>query len=78
MILVLDYGVGNLGSIVNMFRRAGADATTGSASSDIAAADHLVLPGVGAFDATSDRVKAYFARLAERPAYRRALAKDAG
>lgn len=34
--------------------------------------------GVAAFDATSDRVKAYFARLAERPAYRRALARDAG
>ena len=33
--------------------------------------------GVGAFDAVSDRVKAYFARLAERPAYQRALAREA-
>lgn len=34
--------------------------------------------GVAAYDATSERVKAYFDRLAERPAYRRALARDAG
>ena len=33
--------------------------------------------GVGAFDATSDRVKDYFARLADRPAYQRALAREA-
>lgn len=33
--------------------------------------------GVDAFSATSDRVKRYFARLADRPAYQRALAREA-
>lgn len=33
--------------------------------------------GVGAFDSVSDRVKAYFGRLADRPAYQRALAREA-
>ena len=33
--------------------------------------------GVGAFDETSERVKSYFARLAERPGFQRAIAREA-
>lgn len=50
MIAIVDYGVGNLSSVSNMFRRAGADARISSDPDEIAAADKLLLPGVGHFD----------------------------
>jgi glutamine amidotransferase len=50
MIVVLDYGVGNLASIVNMFRAAGATVRASSSAEDVRAAERLVLPGVGHFD----------------------------
>lgn len=49
--VVVDYGVGNLGAIVNMIRRAGGDAIIARAPEEIAKAQSLVLPGVGRFDA---------------------------
>jgi imidazole glycerol-phosphate synthase subunit HisH len=48
--VVVDYGVGNLASIVNMLRRLGAPALVSSDPTTIAAASRLILPGVGAFD----------------------------
>ena len=45
MIVILDYGVGNLGSIYNMFRKAGVEAVVSSEVSRIEGADRLVLPG---------------------------------
>jgi imidazole glycerol-phosphate synthase subunit HisH len=51
VIAVIDYGVGNVKSILNMLRRIGVDARPVSDSQSIRAADHLILPGVGAFDA---------------------------
>jgi glutamine amidotransferase len=50
MIIIIDYGVGNLGSIVNMFKKIGAKAEVSAHPDTIAQADKLVLPGVGAFD----------------------------
>jgi glutamine amidotransferase len=50
MIVIIDYGVGNLGSIANMFKKIGVVATISSDPTVIAQADKLVLPGVGAFD----------------------------
>jgi glutamine amidotransferase len=50
MIVVIDYHCGNLGSIVNMFRRLGVPSLASSRAEDIAQADQLILPGVGAFD----------------------------
>ncbi|MCZ8158976.1 MAG: imidazole glycerol phosphate synthase subunit HisH [Rhizobiaceae bacterium] len=50
MPVIIDYGVGNIGSIKNMFRKIGASASLGSTVDDIARAEMLVLPGVGAFD----------------------------
>lgn len=49
MIAIIDYGSGNLRSIANAFRRIGADARVTSDPQILAAADALVLPGVGAF-----------------------------
>jgi glutamine amidotransferase len=50
MIAIIDYGMGNVGSVLNMFRKVGASATISRDSRVIADAQALVLPGVGAFD----------------------------
>ena len=49
MIAIIDYGVGNLFSLCSSFQRIGAQAVVTSDPQVIAAADKLVLPGVGAF-----------------------------
>lgn len=56
MITVVDYGIGNLGSIRNMFKRIGAAAVITSDLEQIAAAEKLLLPGVGAFDNAMQRI----------------------
>jgi glutamine amidotransferase len=48
--LIVDYGVGNLLSVQNMLRKAGADARISSDPIEILSADKLLLPGVGHFD----------------------------
>lgn len=50
MIVIIDYGMGNIGSILNMLRRLGVQAMTSANASDILSADMLILPGVGSFD----------------------------
>ncbi|HEY6213189.1 MAG TPA: imidazole glycerol phosphate synthase subunit HisH [Vicinamibacterales bacterium] len=50
MIVIIDYDMGNLGSILNMFRKLGVDAAISRDAGDILRADKLILPGVGAFD----------------------------
>jgi glutamine amidotransferase len=50
MIIVVDYGMGNLGSIVNMFKKLGASVSIESDPDRIKVAQKIVLPGVGAFD----------------------------
>jgi glutamine amidotransferase len=51
MITIVDYGVGNLGSIVNMLKKVGAKAEASSDPDVLRKAEKLILPGVGAFDA---------------------------
>jgi imidazole glycerol-phosphate synthase subunit HisH len=51
MIVIIDYGIGNLGSIQNMFKKVGCnDVVISNDPSEIHAADKLLLPGVGSFD----------------------------
>lgn len=50
MIVIINCGLGNLGSIVNMLRKIGEEAIVSSNISDIKNADKLILPGVGTFD----------------------------
>jgi glutamine amidotransferase len=50
MIVIVDFGMGNLGSIRNMFHRIGAESVISGDAAIIARADKLVLPGVGSFD----------------------------
>jgi glutamine amidotransferase len=50
MVVIVNYGVGNLSSVQNMLRKAGAQALISSEPQDILTADKLLLPGVGHFD----------------------------
>jgi glutamine amidotransferase len=49
-VTVIDYGMGNLASVMNMLKRIGASATLTSDVAAIENAERLILPGVGAFD----------------------------
>jgi len=48
-IVIIDYGMGNLRSVQKAFEKIGHSATISSNPNEIAEADKLVLPGVGAF-----------------------------
>ena len=48
-VTIVDYGVGNLLSVTLAFEKAGAEVVMAETPEAIAAADRLVLPGVGAF-----------------------------
>ena len=50
LITIVDYGMGNLGSVENMFRRVGARARISADAAEVGGAEKLLLPGVGAFD----------------------------
>jgi glutamine amidotransferase len=50
MIGVVDYGMGNIASILNMFKKAGASARAIQAPNQMESCDRFVLPGVGSFD----------------------------
>jgi len=50
MMVIVDVGIGNLGSILNMLRKIEVEACISSKVSEIEKADKLILPGVGSFD----------------------------
>lgn len=50
MVVIVNYGIGNLSSVRNMLIKAGATASISSDPQEILAADKLLLPGVGHFD----------------------------
>ncbi len=50
MLVIVDYGVGNLVSIQNMFKKAGAAAIISGQEEDILKAEKILLPGMGHFD----------------------------
>jgi imidazole glycerol-phosphate synthase subunit HisH len=50
-VAIVDTGIGNFGSIGNALRRAGAASFLAGDAGAIEAASHIVLPGVGSFDA---------------------------
>ena len=56
MITIVNYGMGNLGSMLNMFKRIGVKACIEADPIAIRQAEKLVLPGVGAFDAAMQRI----------------------
>jgi imidazole glycerol-phosphate synthase subunit HisH len=52
VIAVIDYKAGNLTSVVKALRHLSAEVTVTESPADIAAAERIVLPGVGHFSAT--------------------------
>lgn len=56
MIAIVDYGVGNLFSLVSSFKSIGVDAILTSDKNVIQSADKIILPGVGAFGDASDKL----------------------
>ena len=49
-IAIVDYGVGNIGSIINMLNRVKAESGVARTSKEIRQAQKLILPGMGSFD----------------------------
>ena len=58
LIGILDYGIGNVGSIQNMLKKAGAASEIIHTADALSVCDKLILPGVGAFDEGMDRLEA--------------------
>jgi glutamine amidotransferase len=58
MIVIVDYGLGNLRSIQNMLRRAGAASVISADAGVLADAQRLILPGVGHFRYGMERLRA--------------------
>jgi len=48
---IVNYGIGNTGSICNMFRKLRIEAEVVSGEKSVKNANRLILPGIGAFDA---------------------------
>lgn len=57
MIAIIDYGVGNLYSLVSSFGAIGAETVVTADPSVIRSADKLVLPGVGAFEDAVNKLR---------------------
>jgi glutamine amidotransferase len=56
MIVIVDYGMGNLGSVFNMFKKLRVEAKISSDVDEIYQAPKVLLPGVGAFDSAMQRI----------------------
>ncbi|MEZ4968365.1 MAG: imidazole glycerol phosphate synthase subunit HisH [Flavobacteriaceae bacterium] len=59
MITIVDYKVGNLGSIQNMLKKIGATCEITSDPEILKSAKKIILPGVGAFDSGIESLKKY-------------------
>ncbi len=57
MIVVVDYGMGNLRSVSNALERVGASVRVSDQARDVAEADKLIVPGVGAFDMAMEELR---------------------
>lgn len=57
-VAIVDYGMGNVGSIRNMLRKVGASTVVASSPDALWGAARIVLPGVGAFDQGMARLEA--------------------
>ncbi len=57
MHVIIDYDVGNLGSVIQSFKKAGFELLVSRQVEDIKNADSLILPGVGAFKGAMNALK---------------------
>lgn len=71
MVVIVDYGVGNLFSLAASFRKIGAETVVSSDAEVIESAERIVLPGVGAFgDASKKLLESGLAEAVKRAARR--------
>ena len=56
MVVIVDYGVGNLYSLKSSFKAIGVDVITSGDKEVIEKADKIILPGVGAFEDASKKL----------------------
>lgn len=56
MITIIDYGIGNIGSIINMLDYIGIKSKTTSDPDEVYNSKKLILPGVGAFDSAMQKI----------------------
>ena len=54
---VVDYGAGNIGSVLNMIKRVGGEALPSGDAKPLSAATKILLPGVGSFDNAIKRLR---------------------
>jgi glutamine amidotransferase len=57
MIVVIDYGVGNLFSLVSSLKAVGASVVVSGETDVIKGAEKIILPGVGAFEDAVNKLK---------------------
>ena len=57
MIVIIDYKMGNIGSIKNMLKKIGTEAVITSKPNEIRDAHKLILPGVGSFDTGMNHIR---------------------
>ena len=56
-ICILDYGSGNVASVLNLLKKLKCDAKVSNQPSDINQSTHIILPGVGAFGESMNKIK---------------------
>lgn len=56
MISIVNYGMGNIGSVVNMFKHINVEAQIIDQPDDLVLAKKILLPGVGGFDKAMKRI----------------------
>jgi len=66
-IAIIDYTAGNIGSLVNAFRRIGAEVVVTRSREDVASVDAIVLPGVGSFDVATGVVSEFVDAILSKP-----------
>jgi imidazole glycerol-phosphate synthase subunit HisH len=59
MTTIVDYGVGNIASVMNMIVKAGGKAKISSDPRELAIATRLIIPGVGSFDHGVSQLKKF-------------------
>jgi glutamine amidotransferase len=57
MVAIIDYGIGNTGSICKMIEKLGFEAIVTKNEIDICKADSIILPGVGSFDNAAKKLR---------------------
>lgn len=57
MIAIVDYGLGNIRALVNVYRRLNIDVKTAANADEMRGASKVILPGVGSFDHAMEQLE---------------------